>query len=175
MLAVRTPGWSLCASLEAGSFIIPVFVLSDSGLVSVPVWRLAALVMLVFVLSDSGLVSVPVWRLAALVRLLFALSDSGLVSVPVWRLAALSCLFLRCRDWAREPSQVHTLCPTFLLVLNCRHKHNPLNPVMFTTFALNSEVLVLNPRPYTSHTNPSTLSCSHPMPRHALNCRLLNL
>ena len=88
----------LCASLEAGSFII-----------------------LVFVLSDSGLVSVPVWRLAALVMLVFALSDSGLVSVPVWRLAALSCLFLRCRtpaglcaslevgsDWGPQPRHVHT-------------------------------------------------------------------
>ena len=88
----------LCASLEAGSFII-----------------------LAFVLSDSGLVSVPVWRLAALVMLVFALSDSGLVSVPVWRLAALSCLFLRCRtpaglcasleagsDWGPQPRHVHT-------------------------------------------------------------------
>ena len=79
----------LCASLEAGSFILLLFLLSDSGLVSVPVWRLAALVMLVFALSDSGLVSVPVWRLAALVMLVFALSDSGLASVPVWRLAVI--------------------------------------------------------------------------------------
>ena len=174
MLAVRTPGWSLCqsggwqfhhsrfcavglrsglcASLEAGSFGHACF--CAVGL-------------------RSGLCASL--EAGSFVMLAFALSDSGLVSVPVWRLAALSCLFLRCRDWAREPSQVHTLCPKFLLVLNCRHKHNPLNPVMFTTFALNSEVLVLNPRPYTSHTNPSTLSCSHPMPCHALNCRLLNL
>ena len=110
-----------------------------------------------------------------------------------------SCLFLRCRTlgWSLCQSGGWQLCHAcfcavvigpgsqvrftlyalikFLLVLNRRHKHNPLNPVMFTTFALNSEVLVLNPRPYTSHTNPSTLSCSHPMPCHALNCRLLNL
>ena len=165
----------LCASLEAGSFIILVFVLSDSGLVSVPVWRLAALVMLVFCAAGLRAGLCASLEAGSFVMLVFGLSDSGLVSVPVWRLAALSCLFLRCRDWAREPSQVHTLCPKFLLVLNRRHKHNPLNPVMFTTFALNSEVLVLNPRPYTSHTNPSTLSCSHPMPCHALNCRLLNL
>ena len=88
MLAVRTPGWSLCqsggwqfhhscfsavglrsglcasleagsfghasccavglraglcASLEAGSFVMLVFALSDSGLASVPVWRLAVI------------------------------------------------------------------------------------------------------------------------------------
>ena len=64
-LCCRTPVWSLCqsggwqlchacfcavglwaglcASLEAGSFVMLVFALSDSGLASVPVWRLAVI------------------------------------------------------------------------------------------------------------------------------------
>ena len=111
----------LCASLEAGSFIIPVFVLSDSGLVSVPVWRLAALVMLVFVLSDSGLVSVPVWRLAALSCLLLRCRTPGwsLCQSGGWQLchACFCAVGLRAglcaslevgSDWGPQPRHVHT-------------------------------------------------------------------